>query len=98
MSAQRRKHSRVRTWTLSTLNRGSEYLLFFHEGSQSWEVVELDRSSQLVTRHSPTVVTKPEILERRRSRSDATQGAERRGLSDAGDAAVDAGSALTEDA
>lgn len=77
MTPQRRKpHSRVRTWSLATLDRHTDYLLFFHEGTRSWEVVSIDRSS--------TVVTRENIQERRRVRAgDATEGAQRRGLSTA---------------
>lgn len=89
MTPQRRKprlHPRVRTWTLSTLDRGTDYLLFFHQGTQSWEVTAIDRGS--------TVVTRPEVQQRRSVKAgDATKGAQRRGLSQASPS-----SALAEDA
>jgi hypothetical protein len=60
-----------------------EYLLFWHEGTRSWEVVEIDRSS--------TVVTRENIRQRRQGTAgDATEGAQRRGLSTAGPAAAPA--------
>lgn len=68
--------SKVRTWSLATLDRNTEYLMFWHQGTKSWEVVAIDRSC--------TVVTRENIQERRRVRAgDATKGAERRGLSQA---------------
>jgi len=78
VTPQRRKpaHARVRTWTLSTLDRGTDYLMYFHQGTRSWEVVAIDRGS--------TVVTRDHVQERRRVRAgDATEGAQRRGLSQA---------------
>lgn len=73
MTPQRRK-SRVRTWSLATLSRQHEYLLFWHAGTRSWEVVTIDRSS--------TVITRENVQKGRRIRAnDATEGAQRRGLS-----------------
>ena len=87
MTPQRRKpRSKVRTWSLGTLSRNHEYLLFWHEGTRSWEVVMIDRSS--------TVITRENVQQSRRIRAgDATEGAERRGLSEREPAAL-----LPEDA
>lgn len=78
MTPQRRKpRSRVRTWSLATLNRSNDYLLFWHQGTHSWEVVLIDRSS--------TVITRENVQQSRKGRpADATEGAERRGLSGGG--------------
>lgn len=79
-------HSKVRTWSLATLNRNSDYVLFWHTGTKSWEVVLIDKRT--------TVVTRAHVEKGRRIRtSDATEGAQRRGLSGSGTPAP-----LTEDA
>lgn len=72
--------SKVRTWSLATLNRNSDYVLFWHTGTKSWEVVLIDKRT--------TVVTRKHVQDGRKVRTDdATEGAERRGLSRSGPAA-----------
>lgn len=102
MSVQRRRSGRsssTRTWTLGTLNRHQEYLLFFHQGTRSWEVMVIDsRKSALALVDPAPVVTKPEVAQRRAERRNG-RARSARGLSHGpapAEAASNAGNAHTQ--